>query len=101
MESTLCWRFHPPYFSPDFRLSLNVKLPLTSKSAIHCGSLKIKPRSISRLVPHNSLSRGDSGGSATIEREDEGEASGSVKPTYVQTPPNRELRTPHSGYSAS
>ncbi|KAF7830122.1 Tocopherol cyclase, chloroplastic [Senna tora] len=77
MESKLYSQCQLPHFPPNFSFSTinlthHVKLPRTSKK--------------------------DSSGSSTIEREDEREALVSVKPTYVQTPPNRELRTPHSGY---
>ncbi|KAK4277004.1 hypothetical protein QN277_015077 [Acacia crassicarpa] len=103
MESQLCSRDHPLYFSPNFGFSTvnliaNVKPPQTTNNGFHRGSLKLGFRSISRFVAYNSVSVQDSSGSSTIKKGDEDEALGSARPTYVPTPPNRALRTPHSGY---
>ncbi|XP_054797273.1 tocopherol cyclase, chloroplastic-like isoform X2 [Prosopis cineraria] len=107
MESKLYSRCHPPNFCPNFgfsavnltvNLTANIKLPLTSKNGLHRGSLKLGFRSSLRFVPYKSVLVQDSTGSSTNEKGDEEEALGSVGPTYVPTPPNRALRTPHSGY---
>ncbi|XP_010049096.2 tocopherol cyclase, chloroplastic [Eucalyptus grandis] len=72
------------------------------------GSLKLGPRRGSGAVVLASASAGDAYGSSTIDRReaDSGDkkaassapSSPSASPVYVPTPPNRESRTPHSGY---
>ncbi|KAI4337489.1 hypothetical protein L6164_015899 [Bauhinia variegata] len=73
-------------------------LPRASKNGLHQGSVKLGFRSISRLVACSLISDGSSGESLTIKKEDKEGGEGSVRPIYSPTPPNRELRTPHSGY---
>ncbi|THG01415.1 hypothetical protein TEA_020193 [Camellia sinensis var. sinensis] len=43
-------------------------------------------------APASAVSQSESLGSSTVEKTE------SVTPVYVPTPPNRDLRTPHSGY---
>ncbi|XP_042498327.1 tocopherol cyclase, chloroplastic [Macadamia integrifolia] len=60
-------------------------------------TLKLRNRSgycVSAVVP---LSDGESYGSSTAGRQ-QSETGFSVTPVYQPTPPNRDLRTPHSGY---
>lgn len=71
------------------------------------GSLKLGPRRSSSVIALSSASVGDSYASSTLDRgEAESDKTGSsasssssasASPVYVPTPPNRELRTPHSG----
>jgi len=66
----------------SFELSRPVS-PLT-RSLVPFRSTKLVPRSISRV-------------SASISTPNSETDKISVKPVYVPTSPNRELRTPHSG----
>lgn len=63
--------------------------------------LKLRFRTISAVLASDSSSRSESSGSFTVDRQRPetvgSEAVSSVKPVYVPTPPNRDLRTPHSG----
>lgn len=64
--------------------------------------LKLRFRTVSAALASDSSSRSESSGSYTVDRQKPetvgSEAVSSVKPVYVPTPPNRDLRTPHSGY---
>ncbi|KAI4316123.1 hypothetical protein L6164_024133 [Bauhinia variegata] len=102
METKLLSLCEPHHFSPHLRFSTikstaTIKiLPRASKNGPQ-GSLKLGFRSISRLVACNSISGGSSSESLKIEKEDKEGGEGSVRPIYLPTPVNRELRTPHSG----
>lgn len=74
MEAKL-WNWNPLLLPPRFS-SLKLAFPSTT----------------TRLVAHNSVSE-----TVPIHKEKE-QTLPSVKPTYSSTPPNRGLRTPHSGY---
>lgn len=56
-------------------------------------SAKLSPRSIPRASASISTTNSDSSPSGNAINSE----AISVKPVYVPTPPNRELRTPHSG----
>ncbi|KAG5048564.1 hypothetical protein JHK85_009667 [Glycine max] len=74
MEAKL-WNWNPLLLPPRFS-SLKHAFPSTT----------------TRLVAHNSVSE-----TVPIHKEKE-QTLPSVKPTYSPTPPNRGLRTPHSGH---
>ncbi|KAF8393395.1 hypothetical protein HHK36_021638 [Tetracentron sinense] len=59
--------------------------------------LRLGFRSRFRVFAADSMLNGESYGSSTIERR-EPETAVSVNPVYTPTPPDRDLRTPHSGY---
>ncbi|KAJ7958570.1 Tocopherol cyclase [Quillaja saponaria] len=106
METKLYSLCEPHHFSSHFGVPItnpnsHVRLSQSSKSSFFCSqrvSLKLGFRSSSQIFVSKSISDGESSASSTIEREKEEDSVGSVKPIYVPTPPNRELRTPHSGY---
>ncbi|KAF3446424.1 hypothetical protein FNV43_RR11603 [Rhamnella rubrinervis] len=75
--------------------SVGLSHPLKPSSLIRCGRLKLFPANL-RASMSNSISENQQYGASTIDRDKEG--VGSVNPVYVPTPPNRDLRTPHSGY---
>lgn len=69
-----------PLLPPTPRLpSLNLHFPSSSTSTLH-----LARNSVSDTVP--------------IQNEEKEQTLSSVKPTYSPTLPNRDLRTPHSGY---
>ncbi|KAG2400135.1 hypothetical protein LR48_Vigan2574s000100 [Vigna angularis] len=83
METKFC---HPPLFSPTFPLlpplplsSLSLRFPSTPPTT--------------RLLAHASVSD-----TVPLQNTPQTPPSLTVKPTYSPTPPNRDLRTPHSGY---
>ncbi|KAE8056601.1 hypothetical protein FH972_013356 [Carpinus fangiana] len=97
METMVYSLCEPHYFSPNFgvpsiNLKSSVKLAQSSKLSSF-GAQRSSPKLGFRPCPRVFAS------SSTVEREreKEKEGSGSVSPVYVPTPPNRELRTPHSG----
>lgn len=75
-----------PNFS-SFELSRPVS-PVT-RSLLPFKSAKLRPHSVSRVSASISTPNSETPYSDTDKI--------SVKPVYVPTPPNRELRTPHSG----
>ncbi|KAE8056602.1 hypothetical protein FH972_013357 [Carpinus fangiana] len=100
METMVCSLCEPHHFSPNFGLpSINlkssVKLAQPSKLSSF-GTQRSSPKQGFQPCPRVFAS------SSTVERErekeEEEEGSGSVTPAYVPMPPNREHRTPHSGY---
>ncbi|XP_059460050.1 tocopherol cyclase, chloroplastic-like isoform X2 [Corylus avellana] len=100
METMVYSLCEPHHFSPNFgvpslNLKSSVKLAQPSKLSSF-GTQRSSPKLGFRPCPRVFAS------SSTVEKEGEKEkdkeGSGSVTPVYVPTPPNRELRTPHSGY---
>lgn len=94
--------FHGLSLKLGFPASLN--LPNSSVGSPHPlkpSSLRMRtPCSRLRPFPANLRAASTSDSVSTIETgEDDG--VGSVSPVYVPTPPNRDLRTPHSGYHVS
>ncbi|GLT52865.1 hypothetical protein SLA2020_261780 [Shorea laevis] len=85
--------FSPHFGIPSINLKSSVKLARSSKLSSF-GTQRSYPKLGFRPSPRVFAS------SSTVERErgKEKEDSGSVSSVYVPTPPNRELRTPHSGY---
>ncbi|TKY74565.1 Tocopherol cyclase [Spatholobus suberectus] len=85
-----------PYIAMEAKLwepsLLSPTLPLLS---LRFPSLKLAfpstTTTTTRLVVHNSVSD-------TVPIDEKEQTLPSVKPTYFPTPPNRDLRTPHSGY---
>ncbi|GMY17601.1 tocopherol cyclase, chloroplastic [Fagus crenata] len=97
METKLYSLYQPHHFSPNLgfpSINLNSTLKLPSKLT----SPKLGFRKSLRVFASILTSQGESQESSTFEREREKQSSASVNPVYVPTPPNRELRTPHSGY---
>jgi tocopherol cyclase len=97
METKLYSLYQPHHFSPNLgfpSINLNSTLKLPSKLT----SPKLGFWTSPRVFASISTSQGESQESSTFEREREKQSSASVNPVYVPTPPNRELRTPHSGY---
>ncbi|GAV88689.1 Tocopherol_cycl domain-containing protein [Cephalotus follicularis] len=89
------------HFSPNLgflrNISFTVKHPQLSK---HNQWSSLKTR-YSRYNASNSITENKPHGFSTVEmRENRAldSDSGSVDPAYVPTPPDRALRTPHSGY---
>ncbi|GAB4837245.1 Tocopherol cyclase, chloroplastic, variant 2 [Ancistrocladus abbreviatus] len=78
----------------------SLKIPHSLNNFSFCqreGRLKLGLRANRRVsFTCNSISRIES--PASEERENESAGSASVSTVYVPTPPNRDLRTPHSGY---
>ncbi|GMY17600.1 tocopherol cyclase, chloroplastic [Fagus crenata] len=97
METKLYSLYQPHHFSLNLgfpSINLNSTLKLPSKLT----SPKLEFRTSPRVFASILTSQGESQESSTFEREREKQSSASVNPVYVPTPPNRELRTPHSGY---
>ncbi|KAK7858113.1 tocopherol cyclase [Quercus suber] len=99
METKLFSLCHQPrHFSPNLGFpstNLNSTLKLKLKLKLPQPSSKLGFRTSPIVFASTSTSQGESNASSTIETERQSSAS---VPLYVPTPPNRELRTPHSGY---
>ncbi|KAM4074551.1 hypothetical protein ACB094_10G101800 [Castanea mollissima] len=98
METKLVSLCHQPHhFSPNLGFpSTNLNSTLKLKLKLPQPSSKLGFRTSPIVFASISTSQGESNASSPIEREKQ--SSASVSPLYVPTPPNRELRTPHSGY---
>ncbi|KAF5456495.1 hypothetical protein F2P56_025972 [Juglans regia] len=101
MEAKVCFVYRPHRFNSKFGIpfvSLNSSVKLARSSKL--GWLReLGFRTSPCVFASNSMSKGQShGSSSTVQRQIDEDSSGSVSPLYVPTPPNRELRTPHSGY---
>lgn len=97
METKLVSLCHQPrHFSPNLGFpSTNLNSTLKLKLKLPQRSSKLGFRTSPIVFASISTSQGESSASSPIEREKQ--SSASVSPLYVPTPPNRELRTPHSG----
>ncbi|KAB1204377.1 Tocopherol cyclase, chloroplastic [Morella rubra] len=107
METKVYSLYEPHHFSPNFGIHFinrnsGVKLarsPNFSSFGSQWSTPKLRFRISPRVLASNSMSKGESNGSSsTVDKETGKESSGPVIPVYEPTPPNRELRTPHSGY---
>lgn len=104
METRVCFVYETHRFTSKLRIpcmnQLNTSVKLARSSKLGClreFGFRTSPRVFASC---NSLSKGLSyrSPSCTVHRQVEEDSSGSASPLYVPTPPNRELRTPHSGY---